>query len=184
MGASRGAWEPGRTDDARSPSARRIGVIVTAVAVVVVAWLTLRGQGERGEERRSAAMQALREGLDARDPDVLASARDGFLRAATGAWVQSEGLLLASLAEELRARVAGDVPAGSPPGSGDRDVGRALDLLAGGRYAEAREVLAGAMARAPDSPVLRFHAGVVAELIVLGPPAPAQDRQPPPMPLQ
>lgn len=184
MGASRGAWEPSRTDDARSPAARRVGVVVIAVAVVVVAWLTLRGHGERGEERRSVAMRALREGLDARDPAVIASARDGFLRAATGAWVQSEGLLLASLAEELRARVAGDVPAGSPPGGGDRDVGRALDLLAGGRYEEARSVLADAVARTPDSPVLRFHAGVVAELLALGSEEHPQDRQIPPMPVE
>lgn len=161
-------WEPLRTDDARSPAARRAGVAVVALLAIAAAWLTLRGNDDDGELRRSGAMQLLRTGLDAHDPAPLAEARETFLRASTSTWVQSEGLLLASLAEDLRARVAGEIPAGAPSGSGDRDVGRALDLLAAARFEDARAELAAAMARAPDSPVLRFHAAIVAELVALG----------------
>lgn len=149
-------------------------MVVLALLTVVAAWLTLRGHEEQGDQGRSRAMVLLRRGIDLRDPATLVEARRAFLGAASGAWVRSEGLLLASVAEELRARVAGEEPDEASPGARDPSVRAALDLLAAGRYREASEVLARAEAIAPGSPTLRFHAALAAELESLGPGSPAR----------
>lgn len=175
-------WEPVRQDDARSPAARRAGLAVVVVLLGLFAWVTLRGHHDHGEQRRSKAMALLREGLDRRDPDTLAAARREFLDASTGAGVRSEGLLLASVTEQLRARVAGEPPDEAAPGARDPVIRQALDLLAAARYEDARRALAAAQAAAPSS-TLRFHVGLVDELLAYAP-APPRNRQAPGDPIE